>query len=297
MALGVVVPVHDRRENLEILLASLLNQTYDDLAVVIADDGSTDGTRELVTAAAADPAWRGRLRWIGCGPHQGVRVGRARNIGAANLPADVEFMVMLDSDLVLQPDALAQFADGFARHPDSVQFGPLHWLPRLDPGEVLAAVRAGDVASLREHLMLDGENVPVPMPVLDEGTLIGPEIRFSLFGGLGPVDPDEPLGLRPYWMIPPNSGWPLDIFRSVGGFDERLTGYGWADFDLGVRVAAAGVTAVARPELWALHVWHTKDLSAPEESPVADLRPLVQEHGMAAEVFLNVRGVADPAAV
>jgi hypothetical protein len=37
---------------------------------------------------------------VSCGPHQGVRTGRARNIGAANLPGGTRLLLMLDTDLV-----------------------------------------------------------------------------------------------------------------------------------------------------------------------------------------------------
>jgi hypothetical protein len=50
--IGAVVPVCNRRDNLELLLASLEIQTLDDFAIV-ADDGSTDGTRDLVLRAEA----------------------------------------------------------------------------------------------------------------------------------------------------------------------------------------------------------------------------------------------------
>ncbi len=88
--IGAVVPVCNRRDNLELLLASLQAQTVDDFPVVVADDGSTDGTRELVEDLARLQKWSRRLRWIGCGPGLGVRTGRARNISAANLPAGVK---------------------------------------------------------------------------------------------------------------------------------------------------------------------------------------------------------------
>ena len=83
--IGVVVPAYNREDNLALLLASLERQSAASFHVVIADDGSTDGTAELIARLARQPTWRQRLTRVSCGPNQGVRTGRARNIGAANL--------------------------------------------------------------------------------------------------------------------------------------------------------------------------------------------------------------------
>jgi hypothetical protein len=56
-------------------------------------------------------------------PGYGVRTGRPRNIGAANLPVVVSLLVMLDSDLVLRPDAMSLFHETHREHPDAVLFG------------------------------------------------------------------------------------------------------------------------------------------------------------------------------
>ena len=52
--------------------------------------------------------------------------------------------------------------------------------------------------------------------------------------------------------------------------------------------ARAGVYVLARPELWALHLWHPKDTTSQAPEPV-DLAAKVEEHGMAAQVFMMVR--------
>lgn len=245
--IGAVVPVCNRRDNLELLLASLEAQTTDEFAVVVADDGSTDGTRELVGDLAQSMTWTRRLRWIGCGPDLGVRTGRARNIGAANLPEDVSMLVMLDSDLVLRPEAISLFQQAHREHPTSVLFGRVEWLPPLDRDVVYDAVRDRDLLSLRWR-------VPRDDPVRVEGTFTGPELRHTLFEA-ATVDP---IPLRPEWALPLNSGWPLTEYWRVGGFDESMQGYGYQDMEFGARAARTGVTCVPRDELWALHVWHPK---------------------------------------
>lgn len=294
MTVGIVVPVYNRRENLALMLASLERQTSDDFVVVVADDGSDDGTGELVAGLAAAEVWAGRLRWISCGPHRDVRIGRARNLGAANLPAGVSLMVMLDSDVLVQPGAVAAYAAAHAAHPGALIVGPVEWLPELGRDELAAAVagRAGGLAGLRDKIPATSTAaIPVPIPVQVQGTLVGPELRFSLFGGLGEVDPDQPRDFRPYWMVPLNTGWPVGLFWSLGGFREDLPGYAVADFAMGVAAAAAGIQCISRPDLWALHMWHPK---APAPAPAAafDVEAEVDRHGMPAALFLMARGTA-----
>lgn len=245
--IGAVVPVCNRRANLELLLASLEAQTVDDLAVVVADDGSTDGTRDLVEDLARSPTWRSRLRWIGCGPDMGVRTGRARNIGAANLPVGVSLLVMLDSDLVLRPEAMSLFHEAHQEHLDVVLFGMVEWLPPLDHTILRDAVRRRDLLSLRAR-------VPRGEPVRVQGTFTGRELRGALFERLA----GTPVPLRPEWALPLNSAWPLTAYWRVGGFDESMQGYGYQDMELGARAAKAGLTCMPRDDLWALHVWHPK---------------------------------------
>jgi glycosyltransferase involved in cell wall biosynthesis len=249
--IGAVVPVCNRKQNLELLLASLEEQTYQDFVLVVADDGSTDGTREMLQDHAASVEWRGRLAWVGCGPDRGVRTGRARNIGVANLSADTELLVMLDSDLLLQPTAMARFAEIHAKYPKEVILGAVEWLPPLEHEEILGHVCDRTMYQLRGR-------VPADAPERVKGTFTGPELREHLRDS----DPDVSLPLRPEWALPLNSGWPIDLYWRIGGFEEAMTGYGYQDMEFGARAVAAGATCLFRRDLWALHVWHAKSPKA-----------------------------------
>ncbi|MGH3868910.1 MAG: carbamoyltransferase C-terminal domain-containing protein [Pseudonocardiaceae bacterium] len=263
--LGVVVPTCDRRDNLALLFSSLGRQTGRDFHVVVADDGSTDGTRSMVDTLAASDPWRGRLSWIGCGPNFAVRSGRARNIGVANLPEDTSAVIFLDSDLVVQPTALETFADLHRRHPDSVIIGAVDWLPPAPRAEVAESL--DDLPTLRRL-------VPETQPRRIGGTFVGPELRQGLFA----PGTSDPVPLRPEWSLSLNIAWPIDGFWRVGGFDEAMTGYGYEDNELGARAAAAGIGCVATAELWALHVWHGKPDTAMAQNQ-ANLDYYLRRHG------------------
>lgn len=265
--IGVVVPVYNRRANVDLLLSSLERQSCTDFQVVFADDGSTDGTRELVEARSQTPIWAGRLRLISCGPNQGQRSGRARNIGTANLDPSIRLLVMLDSDLIVPPDALERFSEIHLRHPDAAVIGAVEWLPPLAPDDLRTAVVEGRVEELRAQ-------VPGAPTVRVEGTFVGPELRPDMDS----MGIDEEQQFLPEWIIPLNTAWPLALYWEAGGFDETMSGYGYQDLEFGARVAAVGARCVIRPDLWALHVWHSKAASAMWENQ-RNLDRYLRRHG------------------
>ncbi|MBV9447196.1 MAG: glycosyltransferase [Streptosporangiaceae bacterium] len=261
----MVVPTYNRRQNLELLLDSLARQTIQDFHVIITDDGSTDGTREFVELRARDHPWQNRLQWISCGPHQGTRIGRARNIGTANLSAGTRLLLMLDSDLVLRPEALALYADAHVRHSRHVLFGRVDWLPPMDRSAVAAAIAEGTLHRLRRLVPPKSERVA--------GTFTGPELRTNLFVR----HVHEPTAMDPGWALSLNVGWPLDLYWAIGGFDETFR-YGYSDMEMGARASEAGARCLACPGLWALHVWHPKPAEMLVEMQF-DLDRYIRRHG------------------
>ena len=263
---GVVIPTCNRRENLALLLSSLSVQTTTAFHVVVADDGSTDGTREMVTTAAVSELWQGRLDWVGCGPDQGVRTGRARNIGTANLRPNTSLVVFLDSDLVLQPEAIETFTRLHRQHPSAVLAGLVEWLSPGSHHNVQQAINTGALGELRKQ-------VPTGTPRRVEGTFVGTELRTGLFEHVGRTVP-----LLPEWALPLNSAWPTSTYWSIHGFDERMSGYGYEDMEIGSRACEAGVRCLPSDDLWALHVWHPKHPSAMHENQ-RNLDYYLRRHG------------------
>jgi GT2 family glycosyltransferase len=94
---SVVVPSFNRAHCLGASLESLLRQRDVDLEVIVVDDGSTDGTAEML-AAAPDARVRVLVR-----PHEGI--ASARNAGVA--AARAAFIAFHDSDDLALPGRLA----------------------------------------------------------------------------------------------------------------------------------------------------------------------------------------------
>jgi hypothetical protein len=169
----------------------------------------------------------------------------------ANLAPDCEFFVMLDSDILLAEHAIAAFCDISRRHPGVVVMGTTEWLPPLSLERIRRVIRKTGPQALRSEVPRG------PVRKVKE-THVGPELRLRTHPDLFSAGDEVRCSLQPEWALASNSGYPVELFERLGGFDESMTGYGYEDIELGVRAFAAGTGCVICPQIWSLHVWHKK---------------------------------------
>ena len=94
--ISVIVPVYNVKAYLERCVNSILKQSYENLEVILVDDGSTDDSKNICDSFAASD---GRVRVI----HQSNKgVATARNTGINN--SNGEFICFVDSDDYIHPD-------------------------------------------------------------------------------------------------------------------------------------------------------------------------------------------------
>lgn len=249
--IGVVIPAYNRRENLARCLGVLSWQTMDQFVVMIADDGSTDGTREMILELKQTPFWQDRLLYVRGGPRRGVRTGRARNLGAANLPPSVRVMLKLDTDMLLSPNALAEFMRWHEWYPRAALIGQIDWLPEMSIEEVDRILATESLEGLRARIPTDIPPERVPW------SLIGREYRQAA-EGLDFSEQAAPALPKRTWMLPGNAAYPLDVFWQVGGYDEQLRGYGYQDLEFGERISMAEIEVVGVGASYCLHIFHLK---------------------------------------
>jgi glycosyltransferase involved in cell wall biosynthesis len=108
-AVAVIMPVYNRAASVRRAIDSVLAQDFGDFELIVADDGSTDNTRELV-AAVEDP----RVTLLRAERNQGSNAARNRGINAARAP----LIAFLDSDDVYLPNKLGFVVDTFAERPE-----------------------------------------------------------------------------------------------------------------------------------------------------------------------------------
>jgi glycosyltransferase involved in cell wall biosynthesis len=105
---SVIIPTFNRAAMVTEAVASVLNQTYPDLEILVVDDGSTDGT------AAALEAFGGRIRVLRQDTRRGVSA--ARNVGLQ--AARGEWLALLDADDLWLPEKLARQMAYLADRPE-----------------------------------------------------------------------------------------------------------------------------------------------------------------------------------
>jgi glycosyltransferase involved in cell wall biosynthesis len=108
-AIAVVMPVYNRATMVLRSIDSVLAQDFEDFELIVADDGSTDDTCDVVEKVQ-DP----RVILLRAEKNQGSNAARNRGINAARAP----FIAFLDSDDVYLPNKLGFVVRLFQERPD-----------------------------------------------------------------------------------------------------------------------------------------------------------------------------------
>jgi hypothetical protein len=126
---SVIVPLYNKQRYIRRCLDAILSQTCEDLEVLVVNDGSTDGSEQIV---AREYAGDGRVTLI----HQAnAGPGSARNHGTRRARAPL--LAFLDGDDAWESHYLAESLRWFEAHPGAAL---LTWSMRLFPsGKTLEA--------------------------------------------------------------------------------------------------------------------------------------------------------------
>jgi GT2 family glycosyltransferase len=127
---AVVVPVHNRRELTKRFLQSFAAVTYPNATVVIVDDGSSDGTSELVAREHPDVILLqgdGSLWWAGA-TNMGVVYASERRF---------DYVLTINDDCTVKPDFLSRLVETAEANENSIVGSCINEHER--PGVVWAA--------------------------------------------------------------------------------------------------------------------------------------------------------------
>jgi glycosyltransferase involved in cell wall biosynthesis len=235
--ISVIVATYNRPDALDAVLRSLERQSDPDFEVLVADDGSTQPTKDLIESWR--PGFNGRLHHV-WHPDNGFRLAEIRN--RAILAASGDYCIFLDGDCIARPDFVAAHR-ALARH---------GWFVT---GNRLLLSRELTERILKEKL--EPENWTLAdwwqARRANEIKRLAPLLSLSL-GPLRQLRRRDWRGAR---------GCNLGIWRSdiaaVDGFDGGFASWGCEDSDLLVRLMRAGVRRRdGRMATGVLHLWHAE---------------------------------------
>jgi N-acetylglucosaminyl-diphospho-decaprenol L-rhamnosyltransferase len=222
--LPVVTVTYSPGPHLDRFLASLSHATERPVSVLMADNGSTDGTPQ-----AAVERYPG-VRLFATGANLGY--GSAVNRAIAQLGDADEWVVVANPDVQWGPASIDALLDAASRWPRAATLGPLIHDP---DGSVYPSAR------LLPSLIRGGMHA-----------VVGPLWKNNPWSAAYRQERLEPSERAVGWL----SGSCLLVrraaFEQIGGFDERYFMY-MEDVDLGDRLGKAGWLNVYAPSAEVLH--------------------------------------------
>ncbi len=148
--ISVIVPSWNRAHVLGHAVGSALLQSVPPAEVIVIDDGSTDGTADMLRARFADALADG---WLVLIEQDNAGVSAARNAGLARARGDI--IAYLDSDNLWDPDHLVFLTAAFLDHPQASCAYAAVARHNLDAGWSDLLFRPWDRAALEAENFLD----------------------------------------------------------------------------------------------------------------------------------------------
>lgn len=201
---SIVIPVYNRPDELDDLLSSLCKQTYIDFEVIVVEDGSSIPAKEIVERYG-DKLDIHYFMIPNSGP------GMARNHGAKQ--ARGEYLLILDSDVVLPSTWLEHIHDSLKHYPVDAFGGPDKAHASFSP------IQKAINYAMTSFLTTGG-------------------IR----GGKKKLDKFYPRSF--------NMGIKRDVYERLGGFSAMRYG---EDIDFSLRIMEAGYQTRLFPSAWVYH--------------------------------------------
>lgn len=235
----IIVTSYNRRSSLERCLLSLARQAGLPAAayeVVVADDGSSDGSNEMVRSLSMDLPYR--LRVV-TQVHNGYQ--KARIMNRALLMSEGQYLLLTDADCIFRADYVrTQLAD---RQSGTAWAGDCIRLSKDDSERITKdSIISGYFMSL----------VPTRLPQ-ELRTRHHKNLFYALI-----KHPSKPKLVG--WNV---AVWAKDLF-AINGFDENFVGWGCEDDDLAMRLRQSGVRIKSNASRnYGYHLWHEVDPTAP----------------------------------
>ncbi len=180
MMFSIVMPLYNKAPYVRKAVESVMGQTYGDWELIVVDNGSTDGSGDIV-ARVTDS----RIRTVRL--EENIGPGAARNRGVAESTA--EHICFLDADDWWEPTFLEEMAGLVERHPDAGIYGTGYYIvkngrKRVAPIGVEAGFTEGEINYCQVYartlcMPLTSISVCMPRAIFDEAGGFPTDVRLG----------------------------------------------------------------------------------------------------------------------
>lgn len=127
----IIIPAHNEEKNLPFTLDSLQQQSYKDFTTVIVNDGSTDGTSDVIKNYTENDTRFNSISLEKSAHQPGSKVVAAFKKGLETQnPDDFDVICKFDSDIILSENYLERVKQAFDQNPDYGLVGGLLYVEK-----------------------------------------------------------------------------------------------------------------------------------------------------------------------
>lgn len=177
---SVIIPLYNKAPYIRNTIESVLGQTLEDFELIVIDNGSNDGSSEIVSQFT-DP----RIQVVRLADNVGVSNARNKGVEVSCAP----LITFLDADDWWESTFLEEMSGLIARHPDAGIYGTNYWIvkngkKRLAPLGVDEGFTEGEINYCQVYaktlcMPLTSISVAIPRAVFDETGGFKPHLKLG----------------------------------------------------------------------------------------------------------------------
>ncbi len=227
LTVSVVIPAYNVKESILACLTSIEQSSFnldykDRLQVIVVDDGSTDGTWEIIKQSHLSMHFTAVKQ---------ANHGQAQALNTGISVAEGDIIISCDADMVLSYYTIDQFVSRHQQMPNVLLAGFRSNISKSDPRANPIYIRK--YGAHHNSYFIKDERIAFPTPGWPNNMCLTSDHYKRLGYGRGLWMPGEKSYEDPWLLsdlvIGALFSLPREVFLNIGGYDERLHGWGTTD--------------------------------------------------------------------